>query len=466
MGIFLFCLVVNGVAVNIAASMGDFCPGSLGKKHVLYDICAAVGQQTALLRLVHEPLVFSVFNGDWVLIKEYEHPSKDENIIKRLINDYYGEQRTSVGPGMERRSLKDKADQKKHHVDKRKKLLRDYCLGDGNNIPGKRHNNSPIGFRANLPKKQPLIDREKKPHLDYFWDAKNIVPRGSRHCSDIGFDSDPEFGTGDSDDELDDAVQEYASLGPPNVQCGHFEAWMWKEERVDKSATRGQQIFSIYCVKDQIKLSKEKPTHAFLWQHHNDKEKSRRFKDRIQLYINLFAFTSTGGIVHHSINNGGTPYIYRLNGQNHHLFGSLIPEDGEDPKFCQLSESGRENHVGPSDEVDGIMVGDMDETDGSRDIIIDSHSRGLEMISDIHPKLMALQYPILISHVMLCSISRMKYRDIMSGMMQSVDSEEEGKENWRRVRILAISMMTMNGIGFSVTSPNPGSGDLVVTMKP
>ncbi|XP_074382690.1 uncharacterized protein LOC141724434 isoform X2 [Apium graveolens] len=170
---------------------------------------AAVGQQTALLRLVHEPLVFSV---------------------------YYGEQRTSVGPGMERRSLKantldkyfrsrnrqngdcarreknllsaivspDKADQKKHHVDKRKKLLRDYCLGDGNNIPGKRHNNSPIGFRANLPKKQPLIDREKKPHLDYFWDAKNIVPRGSRHCSDIGFDSDPEFGTGDSDDELDD----------------------------------------------------------------------------------------------------------------------------------------------------------------------------------------------------------------------------------------------------------------------
>lgn len=62
------------------------------------------------------------------------------------------------------------------------------------------------------------------------------------------------------------------------------------------------------------------------------------------------------------------------------------------------SESGRENHVGPSDEVAGIMVGDMDDTDGSRDIIIESHMKGLERISDIHPKLMALQYPVLFPH--------------------------------------------------------------------
>ncbi|XP_074357686.1 uncharacterized protein LOC141697289 [Apium graveolens] len=137
--------------------------------------------------------------------------------------------------------------------------------------------------------------------------------------------------------------------------------------------------------------------------------------------------------------------------RNHHLFGSLIPKIGEDPRFCQLyiydrkneienrlrwvnvagggevdaeivqyllvmlddtnelvkefhsardrygehgavdleirlkvsrSESGRENHVGPSDEVVGIMVGDMDEIDGSRDIIIHSH---LHVVTLIHP---------------------------------------------------------------------------------
>ncbi|XP_074326808.1 uncharacterized protein LOC141664753 [Apium graveolens] len=38
----------------------------------------------------------------------------------------------------------------------------------------------------------------------------------------------------------------------------------------------------------------------------------------------------------HSINNVMAPYVYRLNGQNHHIFGSLIPNDNETPKFCQL----------------------------------------------------------------------------------------------------------------------------------
>lgn len=262
-------------------------------------------------------------------------------------------------------------------------------------------------------------------------------------------------------------MSEYATLGPPNVKCTKCEAWMWKEERTNKSVTRGSPVFSLCCANGQIRLPKEKPTPSYIWQLHNDKLHSQRFKDGIRMYNTLFAFTSTGGKVDHSINCGGSPYVYRLNGQNHHLFGSLIPEKGDDPKFCQLyiydteneianrlrwvnvadgdkvdieiveglsqmlnetnelvkefrsardrfeagqvkdleivlkvsrSESGRENHVGPSDEVAGIMVGDMDETDGSRDVIIDSKIKGLERISDIHPKLMALQYPLLFPH--------------------------------------------------------------------
>lgn len=66
-------------------------------------------------------------------------------------------------------------------------------------------------------------------------------------------------------------------------------------------------------------------------------------------------------------------------------------------KVCR-AENARENHVGPSDKVAGIMVGDIDDTDGSRDIIIHSHIKGLERIRDIHPKLMSLQYPLLFPH--------------------------------------------------------------------
>lgn len=62
------------------------------------------------------------------------------------------------------------------------------------------------------------------------------------------------------------------------------------------------------------------------------------------------------------------------------------------------SDSGRENHIVPSDDLAGIMVGDLDENCGTRDIVIHSHEKGLQRIFDIHPKLMALQYPLLFPH--------------------------------------------------------------------
>ncbi|XP_074363854.1 uncharacterized protein LOC141704500 [Apium graveolens] len=59
------------------------------------------------------------------------------------------------------------------------------------------------------------------------------------------------------------------------------------------------------------------------------------------------------------------------------------------------AENGRENHVGPSDEVAGIIVGDTEDTCGFRDIVIDDKIEGLVRASYVHPKLMAVQYPLL-----------------------------------------------------------------------
>lgn len=63
-------------------------------------------------------------------------------------------------------------------------------------------------------------------------------------------------------------------------------------------------------------------------------------------------------------------------------------------KVCR-SESGRENHISPSNEVAAIMVGDMEDPCASRDIIIKSKTHGLERVTNIHPKLMSLQYSLL-----------------------------------------------------------------------
>ena len=43
-----------------------------------------------------------------------------------------------------------------------------------------------------------------------------------------------------------------------------------------------------------------------------------------------------GGKIDHSINTGGAPPVFRLNGQNHHLIGSLLPVEGAPPKLTQL----------------------------------------------------------------------------------------------------------------------------------
>ncbi|XP_019163585.1 PREDICTED: uncharacterized protein LOC109159928 [Ipomoea nil] len=52
-----------------------------------------------------------------------------------------------------------------------------------------------------------------------------------------------------------------------------------------------------------------------------------------------------GGRVDKDINIGGAPPVFRLNGQNFHLLGSLLPVDGNKPKFAQLYIHDPENEI-------------------------------------------------------------------------------------------------------------------------
>ncbi|KAK9724272.1 hypothetical protein RND81_05G060200 [Saponaria officinalis] len=50
----------------------------------------------------------------------------------------------------------------------------------------------------------------------------------------------------------------------------------------------------------------------------------------------MFSFTSMGGKIDRSINQGRGPYTFKMGGQNVHLIGSLLPMDENPPKFAQL----------------------------------------------------------------------------------------------------------------------------------
>ncbi|XP_074361409.1 uncharacterized protein LOC141701674 isoform X1 [Apium graveolens] len=129
---------------------------------------------------------------------------------------------------------------------------------------------------------------------------------------------------------------EYCSLGAPTAKCIKCNALIWKEERVNKNVTKGTPIFSLCCKKGEVKLPDALPTPPYLLELHTNPVSCAKYQRTIRPYNSIFSFTSSGGNVDHSINTGRGPYIYRLNGQNHHIFGSLIPDGCDTPKFCQL----------------------------------------------------------------------------------------------------------------------------------
>ncbi|KAL0007474.1 hypothetical protein SO802_008976 [Lithocarpus litseifolius] len=53
---------------------------------------------------------------------------------------------------------------------------------------------------------------------------------------------------------------------------------------------------------------------------------SEHYKTNIRRFNSMFAMISMGGNVDVHANEGQGPYIFRLNGQNHHRIGSLLPE--------------------------------------------------------------------------------------------------------------------------------------------
>ncbi|KAK1362985.1 hypothetical protein POM88_038546 [Heracleum sosnowskyi] len=76
----------------------------------------------------------------------------------------------------------------------------------------------------------------------------------------------------------------YAILGPPAVKYDKCNAFMWKEERLNKSVTRGMPKFNICCGNGKISLPKAPATPSYLWQLYNDPEKGPAFHRCSRIY--------------------------------------------------------------------------------------------------------------------------------------------------------------------------------------
>ncbi|KAF8102818.1 hypothetical protein N665_0193s0002 [Sinapis alba] len=119
-----------------------------------------------------------------------------------------------------------------------------------------------------------------------------------------------------------------------------------------------------------------------------------------------------GAHVDHTVTGTSGPFTYLVNGQIIHRIGSLLPEDGAPPEYLQLYIFDTENELENrkraftqgSSSLDlpdsvirdgGLIVGDLSATSVGRDIMVELKSSTLQRISDLHPLMMSLQYPLL-----------------------------------------------------------------------
>ncbi|XP_012828012.1 PREDICTED: uncharacterized protein LOC105949272 [Erythranthe guttata] len=289
------------------------------------------------------------------------------------------------------------------------------------------------GEKQAIEKGKGIIIEHGTSHEDAFHGIRGFQTPLSCVTSDILNDSEYVSNDDNSDDSAD--YEDYDDLGDQSYECQSCGAMMWYAERLDKHRNTSRP------------------------------EQSKHFQDNIRSYNMMFAFTSLGGKVQTSINTGAGPYTFLLKGQNYHLLGSMLPEEGARRKFAQLyifdtenevrnkidavrsgngsnnldtqivaslkdmidennvlaqsyraardrfsreglqgvklklvksrSTDGRTYNLPNASEIAALIVGDFDTQEGVRDIVVETQSKKLQRISELHPLYLPFQYPLI-----------------------------------------------------------------------
>lgn len=129
----------------------------------------------------------------------------------------------------------------------------------------------------------------------------------------------------------------YDDIGDCDIVCNFCGAKVWYGERSDKGQKCKHPEFSICCMKGKVQLPLlSEPPELLRKLFSGEDKRSNNFFQNIRSYNNMFAFTSMGGKVETLRNDGRSPPSFVISGQNYHRIGTLLPSEGERPKFAQL----------------------------------------------------------------------------------------------------------------------------------
>ncbi|XP_058776623.1 uncharacterized protein LOC131650945 [Vicia villosa] len=141
--------------------------------------------------------------------------------------------------------------------------------------------------------------------------------------------------------------EEYYDIGSPFIECCYCKAMMWYQERMHKSTHSANPKFMMCCGNGKVELPmlRHHPEQLAKLLFDHESIVSRKFQQHIRLYNMMFSFTSPGAKIDNRFNNGRGPPTMRIQGQTCHRIGSLLPPQGQKPKFAQLYIYDTENEV-------------------------------------------------------------------------------------------------------------------------
>ncbi|KAL8545271.1 hypothetical protein ACS0TY_005451 [Phlomoides rotata] len=153
--------------------------------------------------------------------------------------------------------------------------------------------------------------------------------------------------------EIDDLVndvelssKEYWDIADPKWKCKFCGVFFWYDERLGARSKSESPVYSGCCMHGKIQLPPMKePPEVLHGLRIGNSEKSKHFLQNIRSYNNMFSFTSMGGKIDSTPNQSSGPPVFRLHGQNNHLMRSLLPIEGDTPKFAQLYIYDTDNEI-------------------------------------------------------------------------------------------------------------------------
>ncbi|PWA63861.1 hypothetical protein CTI12_AA347070 [Artemisia annua] len=147
---------------------------------------------------------------------------------------------------------------------------------------------------------------------------------------------------------------DYIDHGDAIVECESCNALLWNQESMIGNTHSTTEKYSLCCGRGKVKLGDQvdQPPKLLMELINGEHPKSSMFIDNIRRYNSMFAFTSIGAKQDMSVTDGRGPYCYRIQGQNYHRMGTLLPENGKPPKFAQQYIYDQENEI--KHRIDGV----------------------------------------------------------------------------------------------------------------